>query len=91
MSLFLFPFYLVFGIISPARADCICQCVNGENIPICDSFSELAPQCAPELCPAVSFSIAPADEEDIGPIGTQRCSMHQVFEDGQYVWRQLCE
>lgn len=91
MSVLLLPVWLIFSIVSPAQAECFCQCVDGVHQPICDSAAELPPQCAPQLCPATSFQIRPADEDVIEPIGTQRCVPRQVFENGQYVWRELCE
>lgn len=91
MSLLLAPLYLIFSIITPAYAECNCTCVDQVMTPICDSASEMPPTCSAELCPALSFETPPTQEEGIEPIGTQRCVMRQVEENGVYVWRSLCE
>lgn len=91
MNLLLFPFFLLFSVIDPAYSECACHCVDGSNLSICDSSSEQPPVCAPEMCPALSFEMPPTQEDEIEPIGTQRCVMRQVYENDQYVWRSLCE
>lgn len=88
---FFLPFWLLAAFFDPARAECICACVDGTNSAICSTDSELPPACAPELCPTVNYEIAPVDPDIIEPAGTQQCIMRQVEENGRYVWRSLCE
>lgn len=91
MNIIVLPFYLIFGLISSAHADCFCSCVGGVNSPICSSDMDQPPMCSSKLCPATDFKIKPVQEEEIEPAGTQRCVQRQVLINGQYQWRSLCE
>ncbi len=75
-----------------AYADCVCSCVNGQNIPICSSSIDIRPICPPKICPIVPPSITPINPPNIPPIGTSQCSMHQVYNNytNRYEWQQLC-
>ena len=75
-----------------ANADCVCSCVNGQNIPICSNSIDVRPVCPPKICPIVPPSIEPINPPRIPPIGTSQCTQHQVYNDytGIYEWKQLC-
>lgn len=77
---------------APAAADCVCACVNGNVVPICESSIDLEPICAPRICPLTPPSIAPINPLTLPPLGTQNCTQQQVYNEYtmQYEWRQIC-
>ena len=76
-----------------ALADCVCRCVDGENVPLCRSALDVPPPCPPKVCPLVPPSIAPIQPPVIPPIGTTNCEQKQVWSEAKrkYVWREVCE
>src|SRR5882672_32253 len=77
---------------SEASAACLCRCVNGAMLPLCQTAIELPPICPPTVCQIVPPSIAPIQMPYIPPIGTAACRMVQVQNgwSGRYEWRQVC-
>ena len=75
-----------------ASADCICACVGGEVQAICSSTLDLAPICAPKICPLTTPSIKPLDSLELAPLGTTSCTNEQVYNysTGRYEWTRLC-
>ena len=80
------------GSISPAKADCVCSCVNGENIALCSSTLDIEPICPPKICPIVPPSIRPIETPSIPPIGTTSCRNEQVYNQytRRYEWQRVC-
>ena len=78
---------------APARADCVCRCVDGQMQPLCSNSIDIPPVCMPTVCGIVPPSIAPIDMPKIPPIGTSQCSQRQVQNPatGRYEWRRVCE
>jgi hypothetical protein len=75
-----------------ANADCVCRCMNGQNVPLCDNAIDLRPICPPMVCPITPPSVTPIQAPVLPPIGTQSCSQQQVLNPrtGQYEWRTIC-
>src|SRR3954453_18840949 len=40
--------------VAAANADCVCQCVDGQMQPLCQSSIDLPSLCAPTICPLAS-------------------------------------
>ena len=53
---------------------CICTCVNGEVVPICDNALEIRP-----ICPPPPPSIRPIEPLTIPLIGTSNCIHEEVM------------
>lgn len=77
-------------IAAPAEAGCVCRCVNGSMQPLCSSPMDMPPMCPPAACGIAPPSIAPIQAPSIPPIGTSSCRQVQVYEGGQYRWREVC-
>ena len=79
-------------IASPSFADCVCACMNGDVVPLCESAIDLEPICAPRICPLTTPSIEPINPPTLAPLGTQNCSQQQVYNEssGQYEWQEVC-
>ena len=98
MRYFLTALIITFGIaahiaFSPAKAACVCSCVNGNNIPICESSLDIEPICPPKICPIVPPSIRPIETPSIPPIGTTHCRNEQVYNQYtmRYEWKRVCQ
>ncbi len=76
----------------PANAECVCACVGGAVVPICESSIDLTPICAPRICPLVPPSIEPIAPLRLAPLGTTTCIQKQVYNEftKQYEWQQIC-
>lgn len=78
--------------ISPATANCICQCVDGRMQPLCSSSLGVPPICPPAICPIMPPSITPINPPTIPPIGTTACRQARVCDTfGNCQWRQVCQ
>ena len=75
-----------------ANANCVCSCVNGQNIPICSNSIDLRPVCPPKVCPIAQPSVTPINTPTIPPMGTSHCKQQQVYNNftRRYEWKQLC-
>ena len=75
-----------------ASAKCVCSCVNGETVPVCEGSIDLPPLCSPRVCPLAPPSIRPLDPPTIPPIGTSFCQSEQVQNPvtGLYEWLEVC-
>ena len=73
-------------------ARCVCRCVNGEVVPICDNPLDIPPICPPAICPPPPPSIRPIEPPTIPPIGTSNCRHEQVLNPhtGRYEWKLIC-
>ena len=73
-------------------ARCVCRCVNGEVVPICDNPLDIPPICPPTICPPPPPSIRPIEPPTIPPIGTSNCRYEQVLNPhtGRYEWKLIC-
>jgi hypothetical protein len=78
---------------TPASAKCKCVCINGQVQPVCSSSLDLAPICAPRLCPMVPPAIKPLKMPTLPPLGTKKCRQVQVYNNykGKYEWRTVCK
>lgn len=87
IMLFIFLFFS-----NNSYANCVCSCVNGQNIPICSNSIDVRPVCPPKVCPIVPPSVVPVNTPRVPPVGTSKCTQHQVYNNytGQYEWKQLC-
>lgn len=84
-------FYLLFITCGAAKADCICQCVNGSMQPICSSSIDLPPICPPTLCPMMAPSIPPISAPGLPPLGTTYCRQARVCDQfGNCRWQEIC-
>ena len=83
-----------FGVVlsDAAPAACICRCVNGQVVPLCESAIEVPPVCSPLGCPLVPPSIAPLQPPTLPPLGTKTCKQEQVYNKHtqQYEWKEIC-
>lgn len=88
----MFFLLLLAGAAFDASASCVCRCVNGEVVPLCTSSLDLAPICAPRVCPLTPPSIAPLDSLRLPPLGTTSCRQEQVLNPytGRYEWKRVC-
>lgn len=74
------------------QAQCVCRCVNGNNVPLCRSTLDLPPICPPTVCQIAPPSVSPIESPRLPPLGTSSCQQQQVFNpgSGRYEWRQVC-
>ena len=72
--------------------DCICTCVNGENVALCSDSFDIEPICPPKICPIDVPSVSPIERPMIPPIGTDKCSYERVQnpKTGRYEWKTIC-
>ena len=84
----------LFAMLMPAAAQaaCVCRCMNGENVPICESTLDMPPLCPPKVCPLAPPSLPPLSAPTLPPLGTRDCTQQQVYNPatGRYEWRQIC-
>lgn len=78
---------------TPASANCVCRCVDGEMQPLCSNSIDIPPVCMPTVCAIVPPSITPITPPSIPPLGTSECSQRQVQnpDTGRYEWQRVCE
>ena len=84
---------LLFLAINTERADagCVCQCVDGQMQPLCQSSIDVPPVCPAAVCPIAVPSIAPIKPAIIPPIGTTQCRQARVCDTfGNCQWQQVC-
>ena len=65
------------------EASCICSCVNGAVVPLCESSIDLPPICAPTLCPLPS--LRPIRTLRLPPLGAsadRNAAIERVTPDG---------
>jgi hypothetical protein len=76
----------------PARAACVCRCIDEVMQPLCDNTIEIRPICPPTVCPIAPPSIAPINPPRVPPIGTQQCIQQRVLDPRtrMYEWRTVC-
>ena len=74
-----------------ASAACSCECVNGQAVPLCESSLDIPPPCM-RLCPMTPPAVKPLDPITLPPLGTDTCSMEQVYNAdlGRYEWAEVC-
>ncbi len=77
---------------TPAKAACVCRCVEGIMQPLCDNTIEIRPICPPTVCPITPPGIPPITPPQVPPLGTRQCVQRQVFnpQTGMYEWRTVC-
>lgn len=74
-----------------ANAECICQCVDGQMQPLCQSSIDLPPICPPAVCPIAPSSITPLNPPTLPPLGTSQCRQARVCDTfGNCQWQQVC-
>lgn len=78
MKRFALVFVLWFGWPWPAEAGCSCQCVNGQNVPLCSSPFDLKPLCPPVLCP-MALPYTGLQPGGLPPLGSSGCRTVQVL------------
>lgn len=87
--------FLFIGLIFNTHAEsaCVCTCVNGRNVPICEKAIDLEPICPPRVCPILTPSVEPINPVRVPPIGTSDCRMVQIYNEhtGRYEWQQVCQ
>lgn len=85
-------FFLMALFTSASDAKCVCSCVNGQVVPLCDNALDIEPICPPRICPFTPPSVEPINPPRVPPIGTQTCTMKQVYNEWtkRYEWRQVC-
>jgi hypothetical protein len=83
---------LLLGInIETADAACVCQCVDGEMQPLCQSSIDLPPICPPAVCPIAPPSVTPINPPTLPPLGTSQCRQARVCDAfGNCQWQQVC-
>ncbi len=75
-----------------ADAECVCQCVDGQMQPLCQSSIDVPPICPAAVCPIAAPSIAPVKPAIIPPIGTSQCRQARVCDTfGHCQWQQVCQ
>ncbi len=76
-----------------ARAGCVCRCVDGAVVPICDSAIDVPPVCPARVCPVVPPRVKPITPPRVPPVGTEDCEPRQVYNPitGRYEWQVVCE
>jgi hypothetical protein len=86
------PAALVFLVPAASHAECLCQCVNGEMQPLCQSTMDLPPLCPPRLCPLDGPALAPHQRPTLPPIGTTDCGQARVCDTyGNCSWQTVCQ
>ncbi len=74
-----------------ANAECICQCVDGQMQPLCQSSIDLPPICPPAICPIAPSSMTPLNPPTLPPLGTSQCRQARVCDTfGNCQWQQVC-
>lgn len=94
MTLFLFPFWVLFSLTSSAaQASCECACVDGIIRPVCSSSTDVEPVCHPRVCSVVPPAVEPVQVDPVPPPNTEECQYYQVYSDElkAYEWRSICE
>ena len=84
---------LLFLAINTERADAggLCQCVDGQMQPLCQSSIDVRPVCPAAVCPIAVPSIAPVKPATIPPIGTSQCRQARVCDTfGNCQWQEVC-
>jgi hypothetical protein len=75
-----------------AHASCVCQCVDGQMQPICQSSIDLPPICPASICPIAAPSTAPINPATLPPLGTSQCRQARVCDtSGHCQWQQVCQ
>lgn len=84
---------MMLTVVTPARADCVCRCVDGQMQPLCSNTIDIPPVCMPTVCAIAPPSIAPITPPSIPPLGASSCSPRQVQDPdtGRYEWQRVCE
>ena len=77
---------------SPAAAACSCECVNGQEVALCDSALDIPPSCGTRVCPISPPAVRPVDPITLPPLGTEICTNEQVYNPatGRYEWAEVC-
>ena len=85
--------FLFISVGTLAKASCVCTCVNGEVTALCSSTLDIAPICAPRICPLTPPSIAPIQSPKLNPLGTTSCRQMQVLNPYtfRYEWKRVCQ
>lgn len=92
MRTFLLALSLILFGVGATHAECICQCVDGEMEPLCESSIDLRPICPLTMCPIVAPSTAPIDTPTIPPPGTSQCKPARVCDTfGNCRWQRVCD
>ncbi len=93
MKQVLFAMLFVVAAAMPARADCLCTCVDGAVEPLCTSGFDVPPVCEPRFCPQPPPSLKPATYTEDRPEGAEDCDLKQVMNPHteKYEWRVLCQ
>lgn len=70
---------------------CVCACVDGEKVPLCESALDIPPPCI-GVCSIPPANIPPIKVPNIPPIGTKMCSEKQVYNpySNRYEWQTVC-
>ena len=77
--------------VAPARAACLCQCVDGEMQPLCESTIDLKPICPRAVCFPPPPSLAPLNPATLPPLGATACRQAQLCDSyGNCRWQQVC-
>ena len=77
---------------SAANAGCVCRCVNGNMVPLCESAIDVPPICPPTVCAIVPPAVRPIDPPRVPPVGTSHCRSEQVYNPAtrKYGWQEVC-
>jgi hypothetical protein len=77
---------------STANADCVCRCVNGQMVPLCESTIDVPPICPPTVCAIAPPAVRPVDPPRAPPVGASHCQSEQVYNPvtRQYEWQEVC-
>jgi hypothetical protein len=84
--------FVVAGVVTRAEARCVCRCVDGEVVAVCQSANDVPPVCSPSLCPVDSPRVKPTPAPRGPRTGTGQCESRHVFNPatGQYEWKEVC-
>jgi hypothetical protein len=80
------------GVAIRAEARCVCRCVDGEVVPVCENANDVPPICSPAVCPVDSPRVKPTPAPRGPRTGTGQCETRRVFNPttGEYELKEVC-
>lgn len=93
--IFFINFFIVFLVTEESIASCVCKCVKGKPIPICEEKIKIKPICSPRVCGDIDLENF--DKIIVPTIGKKKkfveCNHKKVSKKNSQVtqWTEICE
>ena len=74
------------------KAVCTCECIEGQERPLCGSTRDEVPVCGHKACPAPPWIPKPSDSKLPPPPGAYGCEPMRVYDrlSNHHYWSELC-